>query len=188
MNEGNEIDDATLYIEGLEWFACDEENQIGQFDTLGLRQLPRTVRGDRRIAERLIAYFCEEAKDLSGFSLRDKVEEDFGGWESKKITNKTAFIEYFGRISRKGIFSHNTQPVYRAEAAESAKRLGVFSPETQHIYDLDGTASYYLVTIPDQPLHLYDLPGDIAEMVARVRSPYPFGTTTHFKESETMLW
>jgi len=188
VDDANEIDDATLYIEGLEWFACDEENRIGHFDTLGLRHVPRTVKADRRAAERLIAYFFEEAKDLCEFSLRDKVEEDFGGWESKKITNKAEFIEHFGRISRKGIFSHDTQPVYRTEAAEAAKRLGVFSPATQHIYDLDGSASYYLVTIPDRPLHLRDLPVEIAEMVARVRSPLPFGITTHFKESETMLW
>jgi hypothetical protein len=184
----NEIDDATLYIEGLEWFACDEEDRIGHFDTLGLRHLPRTVKSDRRTAERLIAYFFEEAKDLCEFSLRDKVEGDFGGWESKKITNKADFIEHFGRISRKGLFSHDTQAVYRAEAAEAAKRLGVFSPGTEHIYDLDGSASYYLVTIPEHPLHLSDLPNEIAEMVARVRSPFPFGVTTHFKESETMLW
>jgi hypothetical protein len=51
-----------------------------------------------------------------------------------------------------------------------------------------GSASYYLVTIPERPLHLSDLPVEIAEMVARVRSPFPFGITTHFKESETMLW
>ena len=188
MNESNEIDDATLSIEGWEWFACDEANQIGHFDTLGLRHLPGTVKGDRRTAERLIAYFLEEAKDICGFSLRDKVEEDFGGWESKKITNKAAFIEHYGRISRKGIFSHNTQPVYRAEAAESAKRLGVFSPATQHIYDLEGTASYYLVAIPERPLHLTDLPPEIAEMVSRVRSPFLFGATTHFAEAETMKW
>ncbi len=188
MNDNNEIDDATLYIEGLEWFACDEKDQIGHFDTLGLRHLPRTVKADRCTAEQLMAYFLEQAADRCGFSLREKVEEDFGGWESKKITNKADFIEHFGRISRKGIFSHNTQPVYRAEAAEAAKQFGVFSPATEHIYDLDGSANYYLVTIPEQPIHLYDVPGEIAEMVARVRSPFPFGTTTHFKESETMLW
>lgn len=188
LTENNEIDDATLYIEGLEWFACDEEGRIGHFDTLGLRHPPRTVKTDRRTAERLNTYFSEEIKDRCGFSLRDKVEEDFGGWESGKITNKAEFIEHFGRISRKGIFTHNTQPVYRAEAAEAAKYLGIFTPTTQHIYDLDGSASYYLVTIPEQPLHLYDLPEEIAEMVARVRSPFLFGATTHFKESETMLW
>jgi hypothetical protein len=108
--ESNEIDDATLYIEGLEWFACDEENRIGHFDTLGLRHPPRTVKADRHTAERLAGYFFEEAKDFCGFLLRDKVEEDFGGWDSKKITNKAEFIEHFGRISRKEIFSHDTQP------------------------------------------------------------------------------
>lgn len=188
MNENNTIDDATLYIEGFEWFACDELNHIGHFDTLGLRHLPRTVKEDRRTAERLMSYFADDAKERCTFSLREKVEEEFGGWESNKITSKAAFIEHYGRIARKGIFSYNTQPVYSAEAAESANRLGVLSPATRHIYDLDGSASYYLVTIPENPLHLTDLPDDIAEMVARVRSPFPFGITTHFKESETMLW
>ena len=138
------------------------------------------------MAERLATYFLEEAADCCGYSLRDNVEVDFGGWG--KLVSKEEFLDFYGGIARKGIFAHNTQHIYTAEAAESAKRLGVFSPATQHIYDLDGTASYYLVAIPEHPLHLTDLPPEIAEMVSIARSPFLFGVTTHFSEVETMKW
>jgi uncharacterized protein RhaS with RHS repeats len=68
---------------------------------------------------------------------------------------------------------------------EDGNRL---DPATLHIYDMDGTASYYVVAIPERPLHLTDLPDEIAEMVSRVRSPFLFGTTTHFKEVDTLEW
>lgn len=186
MNEHNEIEDESNCGGSWEWFACDENGHIGCFNNAGLRHLPKTVKRDRLVAERLAAYLLEEIADRGGYSLRENVEVEFGGWE--KIVDMDEFLRLYGGIARKGLYAHNTQHIYNAEAAGAAKRLGVFSPATQHIYDLDGSASYYLVTIPEQPLHLYDLPGEIAEMVARVRSPLPFGATTHFKESETMLW
>jgi len=186
MDEKNEIEDYSNFCSGWVWFAYDGEGHIGLFNNGGLRNLPQTVKSDRRVTERLAEYFFEEASDRCGYSIRDKVEDEFGGWD--KIVNKQLFLETFAEIARKGIFTHKSQNLRNREEVEAAKQLGVFSPATQHIYDLDGTASYYLVAIPERPLHLTDLPSEIAEMVSRVRSPFPFGATTHFSEVETMKW
>jgi len=183
MNK-DEIEDESNFCSGWDWFACDAEGRIGHFDNGGLRHLPRTVKGDRQLTERLEEYFLEEAPDRCGYRVHD-VQDDVNEW--KRVLDREEYLKKFGGIARKGVFSHDTQNIRGREEAEAAKRLGVFSAETQHIYDINGSASYYLVTLPEQPLHLYDLPVEIAEMVARVRSPFPFGTTTHFKESETML-
>jgi len=184
--DDNQIEDESNFSGSWDWFACDGRDQIALFDNGGMRHLPRTVKCDRRTTERLAAYFLEEAIERCQYSLRSNVEEDFGGWE--KVLDRDEFLDFYGGTARKGLFTYNTQHIYGVDTAEVAKQLGVFSDATKHYYDLDGSASYYLVTLPEQPLHLYDLPVEIAEMVARVRSPFPFGTTTHFKESETMLW
>jgi hypothetical protein len=182
----NEIVDETNFCSGWEWFACDEEGKVGYFHNGGLRHLPKTVKSDRRATERLAIYFVEELNDRCGYSLRQGVEEDFGGW--KRIINREEFLKTYAEVARKGIFTHKTQHIYGAEAAEAARQLGVFSEETKHIYDLEGSAGYYLVAIPKCPLHLSDLPREIAETISRVRSPFPFGATTHFAEVQTMKW
>lgn len=186
MDEKNEIEDYSNFCSGWDWFACDAKGQIGHFDNGGLRHLPRTVKINRQVAEQLAVFFLEVAPDRGGYSIRDKVEAEFGGWE--KVVDKQLFLETYGGVARKGVFSHNTQNLRALEEVEAAKRLGVFSAATQHIYDIDGTASYYLVAIPEHPLHLTDLPPEIAEMVSRVLSPFLFGVTTNFSEVETMKW
>lgn len=186
MNDNNEIEDYSNFCSGWEWFACDGQGRIGFFDNGGLRQLPQTVKSDQRITERLAMYFLEEAPDRCEYSVRENVEAEFGGWGN--VVDKQLFVDYFGRIARKGIFSHNTQILRPLQEVEAAKRLGVFSTATQHIYDLDGTASYCLVAIPELPLHLADLPPEIAKMVSRVCCPFSFGAVARFSEVETLKW
>jgi hypothetical protein len=96
MDEKNEIEDYSNFCSGWEWFACDTEGRIAGFDNGGLRHLPQTVKRDRQVAERLAAYFLEEAPDRGGYSIRDKVEADFGGWE--RVVDKELFIEFYGGL------------------------------------------------------------------------------------------
>lgn len=161
MASSNEINHEEEFCNSWDWFAVDENGHIGHFDTGSFRHLPRTVKGSRLETEKVAYYFTKEAQDICGFRVRDNVEFDFGGWSN--VIYPDLFPGSFGDMARKGVYSHDTQNVYTSSI-------------------------YYLVTIPDRPLNLAELPEDIAELVSRVRSPFLFGQTSHFKETDTLEW
>lgn len=156
------IDTSEEFTRDWDWYACDEKGRIGHFTTAGLRALPRAVKQDREVAERLMRYFFDEAKEVSGYSVRQAAELDAGGWE--KPGARERFLASFIKMARKGLFSFNTEMLHGR------------------------AARYYAVAMPERALHLDDLPPDIRNMVSRICAPLSFGTAEYIPEAETMHW
>ncbi|PYT98828.1 MAG: hypothetical protein DMG38_14260 [Acidobacteria bacterium] len=87
-----------------DWYAFDDEGNIGHFTTAGLRALPKAVKHDKEAAERqrLARYFFEEASDSGGYSVRDGAEADAGGWQRQGAER---YLKDFAKMGSKGIFN-----------------------------------------------------------------------------------
>ena len=157
-----EIDTAEEFTRDWDWYASDKEGNIGHFTSAGLRALPRSVKQDRKAAERLTQYFFNEARDLCGYSVRSAAEADAGGWKNPDAGDR--FLKSFVEMARKGAFSYNTEMVHGHEAR------------------------YYLVTKPKRPLRLGDLPPEVAKMVSKIRASLSFGIVEYISEAETLRW
>lgn len=154
------IEESEEFSRDWDWYAVDEDGKIGHFTTAGLRPLPETVRDDRDAAEKLIQHF-EEARPFTTCTVREAAERDAGGWGSR---GRDGFIKSFAEMSKRGLFSHNTQMVHGPEAA------------------------YYLVSRPSEPLAVADVPDEIRVLLLRTRAPLKFGQAEHIPESETIKW
>ena len=144
-----------------DWYAFDDEGNIGHFTTAGLRALPKAVKHDKEAAERLARYFFEEASDSGGYSVRDGAEADAGGWQRQGAER---YLKDFAKMGSKGIFSYNT--------------------EMRHGHG----GKYYLVAKPECPLRVTDLPPDIKAMVSRIHAPLSFETAEYVSETDTLSW
>jgi hypothetical protein len=145
-----------------DWYACDDGGNVGHFTSAGLRLLPHSAKLDRELTERLTRYFFHEAKDCSGYSVRTGVEADAGGW--KKPGSRDRYLHDFAAMARQGLFSYNT--------------------EMRHGRD----ARYFLVTIPERPLRVTDLPPDIRQGVCRLHAPLLFDGADYISETNTLGW
>jgi hypothetical protein len=154
------IEESEEFSRDWDWYAVDEDGKIGHFTTAGLRPLPETVRDDRDAAEKLILHF-EEARAFTTYMVREAAERDAGGWGSR---GRDGFMNSFAEMSKRGLFSHNTQMAHGPEAA------------------------YYLVTTPREPLTVADVPDEIRALLLRTRAPLKFGHTDYISESETIRW
>ena len=154
------IDESEEFSRDWDWYAVDQDGNIGHFTTAGLRPLPETVRDDRDAAEKLIQHF-EEAQPSTTYEVREAAARDAGGWGS---AGRERFIHSFAEMSSRGLFSYNTQMAHGPEAA------------------------YYLVTRPHQPLTVESVPEEIRVLLMRTRAPFRFGQTEYFLESETLKW
>lgn len=136
------IDESEEFGRDWDWFAVDLDGNIGHFTIAGLRALPETILRDQDAAERLIRYFDERAT-TTGFSVRATAEVDSGGWGTG---GQERFIRSFAEMSSKGLFSFNTEMIHGPDAR------------------------YHLVTRPDHPLRIEDVPDEIQKVLGRTRA------------------
>jgi len=158
----NEITTSEEFTRDWDWYACDQEGHIGHFTTAGLRCLPKAVKEDRAAAERVVNFFLNDASETGNFIVRPGVETDAGGWDKPGARDR--YLKSFAEMARKGMFSYNTQMIHGSRGG------------------------YYLVAIPEHPMHIADLPLEIARLVRRVRAPLLFANTDHIAEADTLLW
>jgi len=154
------ISETEEFARDWDWFAVDAAGNIGHFTTAGLRALPESVRSDREGAELLLSYF-EATESKTGFSVRPEAKTDSGGWG---LGGQERYLKSFAEMSGKGLFSYDTQMLH--------------GPEAQ----------YYLVTRPDRPLVMTDLPEEIRSLLARTVSSVQLDHSEYIAESETLTW
>ena len=145
-----------------DWYACDQEGNIGYFTTAGLRGLPCSVKQDREALEHVGRYLSEEREEWSECSIRDGVEADAQGWKSAVARDR--YLRPFIQAARRGMFSYNTE-----------MRRGT-------------NAGYYLVTKPHKPLRMSDLPPHISAILSRTHAPISFATRVYITEAEALDW
>jgi hypothetical protein len=143
-----------------DWYATDRGGMIGHFTTAGIRALPKTVQFDRDAALFLIQYFDVEAPKSSAYVVRPGVEADAGGWKNE--SDREQQLRSFVDMAAVGLFSYDTF---------------TYGPD-----------QYYLVALPNKPLHIDELPFEIRRLVARTRSMRLFTETIYIAEAETLDW
>jgi hypothetical protein len=158
----NEITTSEEFTRDWDWYAHDLEGNIGHFTTAGLRCLPKALKEDRAAAERVVNFFLHDASETGSYNVRPGVETEAGGWDKPGARDR--FLKSFAEMARKGTFSYNTEMIHGSRGR------------------------YYLVAIPEYPIHIADLPPEIARLVCRVRAPLLFATTDHIAEGDTLLW
>lgn len=155
-----QIDDDEEFACDWDWFAVDTDGHIGHFTTAGLRPLPKSVKRDKKESELLIQYF-EKSKPTSNFLIRPQAKFDSGGWG---LGGKDRYIKSFADMSTKGLFSYDTEMI-RAPIAR-----------------------YYLVTVPERPLQIDEVPDVIRKLLRRTMASVKFVQTGYIPESETLSW
>jgi hypothetical protein len=156
------IKDNEDFVRDWDWYAVDEEGHIGHFTTAGLRLLPVNVREDRERLESLERYFFETAPVVSGWTVRKGVEVDAGGW--KDAAKRDRYLRFFVEMASKGLFSYDTELVRSV------------------------TARYFLVSAPESPLTINDLPESVKNWISRTRAPLRFREAIYISEADTTLW
>ena len=156
------IETAEELTRDWDWYACDQEGNIGHFTTAGLRALPHSVKQDRDALERVNRYFSEEREEWTECSIRAGAETDAGGWKDGVARDR--YLRSFIYAARRGMFSYNTE-----------MRCGA-------------GAKYYLVAKPDKPLRTSDLPPDISAILSKTHAPVSFAVREYITEAETLEW
>jgi hypothetical protein len=162
MDSMTKIEAAEELTRDWDWYACDQEGNIGHFTTAGLRGLPRSVKQDREALECVGRYLLEERKEWSECSIRAGVEADAGGW--KNMVARDRYLRSFIQAARRGVFSYNTE-----------MRRG-------------SDAKYYLVAKPNKPLRTSDLPPEIGAILSKTHAPISFAIREYIPEGETLDW
>lgn len=155
------ISDEEEVTRDWDWYAVDEFGVIGHFTTAGFRKLPAVIKGDFEAAEKCIHYF-DEAQARSAYSVSGDLEKEVGAFKGDQ--ERQRYLQSFAQMAERGLFSFDTKP------------LG------------SGPGWYYLVASPRHPLHIDELPPEIAELVCRVRADRPFSAGVRVAESDTLNW
>jgi hypothetical protein len=144
-----------------DWYAVDQDGHIGHFTSAGMRTLPESVKNDRETTEVIAQYFFEEAPILGGWSVRAEAERDCGGWEKQGFER---YVKDFAFMATKGLFSFDTDLVHGEEGR------------------------YYLVAIPERPLHVNDLPVKIKTLMSRTAALLRLSNCPYIAGQITKPW
>jgi hypothetical protein len=155
------IDDAEEFTRDWDWYVVDQDGHIGHFTNAGMRTLPKSVKNDREATELIARYFFEQAPVTGGWSVRAAAEKDCGGWERQGFER---YVRDFALMATKGLFSFDTDLVGGQQAR------------------------YYLVAIPERPLHVSDLPLNIKELVSRTASSLRLSSCHYIAGQTTEAW
>ena len=156
------IETAEELTRDWDWYACDQEGNIGHFTTAGLRALPHSIKQDRNALERVDRYLSEERKESTECSIRAGTETDAGGW--KGVVARDHYLRSYIQAARRGMFSYNTEMLRGPDA------------------------KYYIVAKPDKPLRMSDLPPEIGAMLSKTHAPVSFAIREYITEAETVDW
>ena len=156
------IDEQEEFTRDWDWYAVDQDGRIGHFTSAGMRVLPKSVRQDRETTELIARYFFEQVPVVGKWAVRPEAEGDCGGWKRHGFER---FIRDFALMASKGLFSFDTDPLFRTEKGR-----------------------YYLVAVPQRVLLLNELPQDIGRLLSRIRVPLRFTECPYIQESTTAGW
>jgi hypothetical protein len=157
-----EISDEEEFTRDWDWYAVDECGAIGHFTTAGFRRLPLAIKSDFEAAERCSKYFFDEAAVTTAYSVSGDLVNEVGNFKDDK--ERQHYLRSFVQMAERGLFSFDTKPLIAVPGR------------------------YYLVASPENPLHINELPSDIAGLVCRVRASRPFSVEAKVPESETLTW
>jgi len=156
------IDEQEEFTRDWDWYAVDQDGRIGHFTSAGMRVLPKSVKQDRETTELIAGYFFEQAPVVGKWAVRPEAGADSGG---RKHQGFERFIRDFALMASKGLFSFDTDPLFRAEKGR-----------------------YYLVAVPERILLVSELPQDIRKLLSRIRVPLRFTDCPNIQESTTAGW
>jgi hypothetical protein len=153
------IDDAEEFTRDWDWYVVDQ----GTHWPLHQRRHedPKSVKNDLEATELIARYFFEHAPVTGGWSVRAAAEKDCGGWERQGFER---YVRDFALMATKGLFSFDTDLVGGQQAR------------------------YYLVAIPERPLHVSDLPLNIKELVSRTASSLRLSNCHYIAGQTTEAW
>ena len=154
------IEYAEEFTRDWDWYAVDQDGYIGHFTSAGMRTLPKSVKNDREATELIAKYFFEQAPVKGGWSLRAEAEKDCGGWEKQGVQR---YVRDFALMATKGLFSFDTDLIH-------------------------GNERYYLVGIPERPLHVSDLPINIREILSRTMASFRLKNCAYINGPTTESW
>jgi hypothetical protein len=149
------------------WFAADDEGNIGHLATGGFRSLPESVRCDWQRAAELIEYF-ESAPAIGDYGVRPEVLESELSWEmdmwhfKRDKNHREEYLGVFGGMARRGPFSYDTMDKILCD--------------------------YIGVTIPTVPPKITMLPQNLQHMLARTKGTFRFRESPRIAESVTLDW
>jgi hypothetical protein len=127
----------------FDWFAVDEDELIGHFTTAGFKQLPTSVASSAEDLKLLIDYFENVAPTRGSHTVDESSLAAALQREWKGVANEERYLRSFVSMADKGLFSFDIQ---------SYLRPGV---------------SYFRVALPETPLTMRELPGNIRKLVSR---------------------
>jgi hypothetical protein len=143
-----------------DWYAVDEEGHVGHFTSAGMRKLPRSVKRDQEVTDRIRCYFFQQAPVIGSWSVRAEAEVDCGGWARQ---GSERYLQDFAHMASKGLFSFDTET--RTEKGR-----------------------YFLVAIPERILRVTELPADIGHLVLQTHAPLRFLDCAYIDSRETEAW
>lgn len=155
------IRDEEEFTRDWDWYAVDQDGHIGHFTSAGTRTLPKSVKNDREATETIARYFFEQAPIIGGWSVRAEAEMDCGGWVKQGFER---YVRDFALMATKGLFSFNTDLIHGDEGR------------------------YYLVAIPERPLHINDLPPNIRALVSCTAALLRLSSCPHIAGRTTDQW
>jgi len=141
-----------------DWFAVDDNGDVGHFVTAGFRRLPTSARIDAEGLEELVGYF-ETFLRNGGFTLRPEFEES-RPFESP--AERARYLKSFAAMAARGLYSYDAE--------------------------LKVPGGYRGVTIPQQPLKLSDLPANIRDRLARTRASISFSIAARVIRIFESIW
>ena len=156
------IDVQEEFTRDWDWYAVDQDGRIGHFTSAGLRVLPKSVKQDRETTELIARYFFEQAPVVGKWAVRPEAEADCGGWKKQGFDR---FIRDFALMASKGLFSFDTDPLFRTEKGR-----------------------YYLVAVPERIVLVNELPQEIGKRLSRICVPLRFTECPYIQESTTAAW
>src|SRR5215469_184191 len=155
------IDDVEEFTRDWDWYAVDQGGYLGHFTSAGMRALPKSIKNDREAAQLIAQYFFEQAPVTGGWSVSSEAEKEAGGSKKQGFER---YVKDFALMATKGLFSFNTELVHGSEGR------------------------YYLVAIPETPLHIDDVPVNIRGLVSRTAASLRLPDCPYIAGQTTKMW
>jgi len=141
-----------------DWFAVDENDNVGHFATGTFRRLPPSARVDSESLEELITYF-DSIPRTGECSIRPEFEKSRPFTDQKE---RSRYLESFVTMASRGLYSYDAE--------------------------LKVPGGYRGVVVPQVPLKFSALPANIQDRLARTRASVSFSTTPEISEDVTLTW
>jgi hypothetical protein len=124
----------------LDWYAVDEQGNVGEFLTGGARLLPPSFSSNREISEKLSEYFRNLPFQEGDFTFCPDLEKNMRELKSGEINER--FMPSSQKMASRGLFSYDSdnytykdRPYFRVAIPKKALKLAELPPEIRSILE-----------------------------------------------------